>query len=109
MGSDFIIQTKASFIYNEENDNQTLLINSKHLSLEYLFLHEITGRNAIIDIPEKQYEAIPKKIISDHITFSKEAFDIFGSEEKLNNRACEILQEYGCINTENTEIQQIWI
>ena len=94
LGSDFIFQTKSSIIYNEETDCQTLLINNKHQILDYKFLHEITGQSAIMNIPDQNYQTnSPEKIIQDHILFTKEAFDLYGSEENLHSRAYQILKD----------------
>ena len=98
LGSDFIINTKASLIYKDSTESQILLINNKELNLEYLFLHEIEGNAAIMAVPEQKYKATPEQIIKDHISYSNVAFEIYGSEENLNKKAYEILQNYDCVD-----------
>ena len=102
LGSDFMIQAQASLIFSEENNFQTLLINKKHLQIEHLFLNELNAQNSLIKMPftnSHTYKADPNKILEDHVLFGEQAFKIYGSKEKIQNKAIQILQEYGVFDT----------
>ena len=103
LGSDFLMSTGASIIFQKNEQNHVLMINEAILPLEYLFLSEVVGNSATLHSLPQEYSATPEKIISENLSFQQQAFDIFKSEDNLNRRVAEILKDYDCIK--NIEIQ----
>ena len=49
LGSDFLVNTKASVIFQDKIDSHVLVINNVLLPLEYLYLNEVMGNTGILN------------------------------------------------------------
>ena len=100
LGSNFLVETQANVIFQKDKGCHVLVINDEIFPLDFLYLKEVIGNNAILNPLSPDCKAKPEDLIKNSISFKQTAFDIFGTEADLDNRITEILDYFDCIPTD---------
>ena len=106
LGTSFLLETKASMIFQESTNSHILQIKNKTFTLDFLHLNEISAESAILDstvdppTSPTTNRTAAENLIKENLSFSETAFKLFGNEANLNTRISDILHQYNCFPPE---------